>query len=117
MLSELAFGFVAVGIATVVLGIQKKSEGWLLLVLWAGVVIAIETALAVAVDSVEQLSLLSDAAAAVEPTAIDQAELVSLQALGTSAESNEPTTLQWASATVIGAALAATSAFLIIRES
>jgi hypothetical protein len=114
-LGDIAFGFVAVAIAGTARAATLKSDEWQAFAIGATIMVALQTALAIAVDTVNESNSLRNTVQHASSTTIER-QLPHLQDLAAAIGGNDPGPVQWTISLATGFALMIVSFELIRRE-
>ncbi len=115
-LGDVAFGFVAVAIAGVARAVTVKTDEWQAFTAAATPVIVVQTALAVTVDSVEQVQRLLTLIASFGDGGVPQESVIKLRQFAGDVVDANPAWWQWLTCIATGVVIMALSAELIRRE-
>jgi hypothetical protein len=113
-LSDVAFGFVAVAIAGVARAVTSKAEDWLTFTIAAIIVVALETAIAVRVDTAIEVGNLLQLLTPADKTSVPMMD--ELLRMADEILRHQATIVHWFAAILFGGALVAASCQLIWRE-
>jgi hypothetical protein len=114
-LGDVAFGFVSMAIAGVARATTSKSDEWMAFSIGAMIVVALQTTLAIHVDTVPETKLLVSGVFSTSPVKIAH-DLPDLKEVATSIQNADPMALSWAASLLSGSLIAVVSFELIRRE-